>query len=315
MGTEIESPQGAISVMNTAAALVPTVNVRTVDLSKRYGDTVALESVDLAVPAGSVYGLVGPNGAGKTTLLGILSGLRRPTAGSVEVSSTRVGVLPDTPRFDTWLTAREVVDLARTLADPAIPTERVDAVLDGAGLSDVAGRRVGGFSRGMLQRLGLAASVIGEPDLLLLDEPAAALDPAGRREVLDLIARLRGQATVVFSSHILDDVQEVCDEVGILRRGELVYQGALDGLLAGRRRVTTYVIMVRDGGSVVGEALGGVDWVGAVDASGDRITFETEHREQAERELLRILAATGVPVMSVVPREPTLEDVFLEVTQ
>jgi len=286
-----------------------------VDLSKRYGATVALESVDLAVPEGSVYGLVGPNGAGKTTLLGILSGLRRPTGGSVEVSATRVGVLPDTPRFDTWLTAREVVDLARTLADPAIPTERVDAVLDGAGLSDVAGRRVGGFSRGMLQRLGLAASVIGEPDLLLLDEPAAALDPAGRREVLDLIARLRGQATVVFSSHILDDVQEVCDEVGILRRGERVYQGSLDGLLAGRRRVTTYVIMVRGGGSVVGEALGGVDWIGTIEVDGDRITFETEHREQAQRELIGILAASGVPVVSVVPREPTLEDVFLEVTR
>ncbi|MEA2057559.1 MAG: ABC transporter ATP-binding protein, partial [Actinomycetota bacterium] len=198
---------------------------------------------------------------------------------------------------------------------PTIPTERVTAVLDGAGLSDVAGRRVGGFSRGMLQRLGLAASVIGEPDLLLLDEPAAALDPAGRREVLDLIARLRGQATVVFSSHILDDVQEVCDEVGILRRGELVYQGALDGLLAGRRRVTTYVVTVGGGGSVVGEALGGVDWVGAVEVDGDRITFGTEHREQAQRELIGILAATGVPVVSVLPREPTLEDVFLEVTR
>lgn len=291
------------------------MSVRTVNLGKEYGDTVALDSVDLTVAAGSVYGLVGPNGAGKTTLLAILSGLRRQTTGSIEVSTANVGVLPDTPRFDKWLTAREVVDLARSLANVAIPGDRVEEVLDGAGLSEAASRKVGGFSRGMLQRLGLATAVVGEPDLLLLDEPAAALDPAGRREVLDLIARLRGRATVVFSSHILDDVQEVCDDIGILRRGELVYQGSLDGLLAGRRRVTTYDISMRSGGSIVGEALDRAGWVSAVDVDGDRITIETEDREQAEGRLVAILASTGVPVVSVLPREPTLEDVFLEVTR
>jgi ABC-2 type transport system ATP-binding protein len=291
------------------------MSVRTVNLGKEYGDTVALDSVDLTVAAGSVYGLVGPNGAGKTTLLAILSGLRRQTAGSIEVSSTNVGVLPDTPRFDMWLTAREVVDLARSLAHGAIPGERVEEVLDDAGLAEVAGRKVGGFSRGMLQRLGIATAVVGEPDLLLLDEPAAALDPAGRREVLDLIARLRGRATVIFSSHILDDVQEVCDDIGILRRGELVYQGSLDGLLAGRRRVTTYEITVRGDGAVVGEALGRVAWVASANVDGDHITLETGDREQAEQRLVAILASTGVPVVSVVPREPTLEDVFLEVTR
>ena len=291
------------------------MSVRTVNLGKEYGDTVALDSVDLTVAAGSVYGLVGPNGAGKTTLLAILSGLRRQTAGSIEVSSTNVGVLPDTPRFDTWLTAREVVDLARSLANVAIPGQRVEEVLDDAGLAEVAGRKVGGFSRGMLQRLGIATAVVGEPDLLLLDEPAAALDPAGRREVLDLIARLRGRATVIFSSHILDDVQEVCDDIGILRRGELVYQGSLAGLLAGRHRVTSYEITVRDDGAVVGEALGRVGWVAAANVDGDQITLETEDREQAEQRLVAVLASTGVPVVSVVPREPTLEDVFLEVTR
>ncbi len=231
------------------------------------------------------------------------------------MSSTNVGVLPDTPRFDTWLTAREVVDLARSLANGAIPGERVEEVLDDAGLAEAAGRKVGGFSRGMLQRLGVATAVVGEPDLLLLDEPAAALDPAGRREVLDLITRLRGRATVIFSSHILDDVQEVCDDIGILRRGELVYQGSLDGLLADRRRVTTYEITVRGGGPVVGEALGRAGWVSAAHVDGDHITLETGDREQAEQRLVAILASTGVPVVSVVPREPTLEDVFLEVTR
>jgi len=180
----------------------------------------------LRVPSGSVYGLVGPNGAGKTTLLGVLAGLRKPTSGTIEIGVPRakVAVLPDTPQFDSWLTGREVIDLARSLTDPLVPSSRVDEVLEHAGLADAAGRTVGGYSRGMLQRLGVASTVVAYPTLLMLDEPSSALDPAGRREVLDLVARLRGEATVIFSSHILGDVQEVCDTVGILRRGSCCFR-------------------------------------------------------------------------------------------
>ena len=291
------------------------MSVTTTGLVKRYEDTVALASVDLSVPSGSVYGLVGPNGAGKTTLLGILTGLRHPTSGSIDVTATRVGVLPDTPRFDGWLTAREVVDLARVLADADIAPERVDEVLGEAGLSDAMERRVGGFSRGMLQRLGLAAAVVGDPDLLLLDEPAAALDPGGRREVLDLVARLRGRATVVFSSHILDDVQEVCDQVGILRRGELVYQGPLDGLLAGRATTTRYAITVRGGADRIAAALTAAPWVTSVSTDGERITVDARTQDEAELHLVGVLAGTSVRVVTVTPVERSLEDVFLEVTR
>jgi len=188
-------------------------------ISKRYGTTLALDAVDLSVRRGSVYGLVGPNGAGKTTLLGVLAGLRIPTEGTYTVSASRVAVLPDTPKFDPWMTAREVVDLSHSLALPEGDPGAIDAVLERTGLHHVAQRRVGGFSRGMLQRLGLAAAVVGDPELLLLDEPAAALDPAGRREVLDMVNDLRGDSTVVFSSHILDDVEAVCDAIG--RSGNL----------------------------------------------------------------------------------------------
>lgn len=176
--------------------------IRTDGLTKRYGSNLALESVDLDVPDGSVYGLVGPNGAGKTTLLGILAGLRRASEGSVDIAADpkAVAVLPDAPRFDPWLTGREVVDLARHLTAPDSPADRVDEVLGEAGLSDAADRTVGGYSRGMLQRLGVACTLVGSPRLVLLDEPASALDPLGRREVLDLIARMRGSATVLFSS-------------------------------------------------------------------------------------------------------------------
>lgn len=290
--------------------------VSTDGLRKEYGATVALNSVDLHVPSGSVYGLVGPNGAGKTTLLGILAGLRRPTAGTVEIAAewARVAVLPDTPQFDSWLTGREVVDLARALTDPSVPTSRVDEVLAEAGLAEAANRVVGGYSRGMLQRLGVAATVVGRPTLLMLDEPSSALDPAGRREVLDLIARLRGEATVIFSSHILGDVQEVCDTVGILRAGELLFQGPINELLVGSA-VPTYRLRLRPPADQAAAALRQVSWVRSVDAIGPGdLRISVDSIEAAEQNLTAALAGIGVRTVSFGPEAPTLEQVFLELT-
>lgn len=289
------------------------VDVR--EITKRYGETVALDDVSLSVHRGSVYGLVGPNGAGKTTLLGILSGLRKPSAGTFSVNATRVGVLPDTPSFDSWLTAREVVDLSRTLIAPEIPNSAVDAVLELAGLLDVAHRRVGGFSRGMLQRLGLAAAVVGEPDVLLLDEPAAALDPAGRREVLDMVSALQGAATVIFSSHILDDVQQVCDTVGILKQGDLVYEGTLEELVRSAGHEAAYAVRIRGDGTQLAELLKSCGWVTRVSIEEDLLTVAASSAAVIERELFRCLARADVPIVSVGPIERSLEDVFLEVTQ
>lgn len=291
------------------------MSITTSALVKRYGETVALDDVDINVPTGSVYGLVGPNGAGKTTLLGILARLRRPTSGTVQVGGSRIAVLPDTPRFDGWLTGREVVDLSRTMAHPAPAESATAAMLDAAGLSDAAHRKVRGYSRGMLQRLGLAAAVVGDPDVLLLDEPAAALDPAGRREVLDLITAIRGRATVLFSSHILDDVQEVCDHVGILRRGELAYQGTLEGLLRGRTRAA-YALVVRSNGPEVAKALQSAPWVEEATAEDDmHVRVEVTSYDAAEVGLIPLLAALGRPIVSLTPHAETLERVFLEVTQ
>ncbi|HZJ49172.1 MAG TPA: ABC transporter ATP-binding protein [Acidimicrobiia bacterium] len=289
--------------------------VATTGISKRYGEIVALDAVTLSVPVGSVYGLVGPNGAGKTTLLAILSRLRTPTAGTFEVNAARVSVLPDTPRFDPWLTASEVVDLSRVLNAPGTPPSAVKTVLGQTGLHDVAGRRVGGFSRGMLQRLGLAAAVVGNPELLLLDEPAAALDPAGRREVLDMVTALRGGSTVVFSSHILDDVQQVCDNVGILNRGALVYEGTLDELVRGAGHAPTYRIEVRGSGDAVGDYLRSCDWTLDATVKGEFVTVSARSAAVIERELIRCLSYVDIPIVSVKPLERTLEDVFLEVTK
>jgi ABC-2 type transport system ATP-binding protein len=284
-------------------------------ISKRYGTTLALDAVDLSVRRGSVYGLVGPNGAGKTTLLGVLAGLRTPTEGTYTVSANRVAVLPDTPKFDPWMKAREVVDLSHSLALPEGDPGAIDAVLERTGLRDVAQRRVGGFSRGMLQRLGLAAAVVGDPDLLLLDEPAAALDPAGRREVLDMVNELRGDSTVVFSSHILDDVEEVCDAIGILNGGRIVYEGTLDDLVRGTSHAPSYRIKIRGSRDRLVEALKVCDWVTKVSGEGGTVIVSAASAAVIERELIRCLALIDVAVISVGPEEQSLEDVFLEVTR
>lgn len=293
--------------------------LETAGLTKRYGAHAALDGVDLKVPAGSVYGLVGPNGAGKTTLLAVLAGLRRPTGGDIRIAAARgrIAVLPDTPQFEPWLTGREVVELAAHLVAGStgreVPAARVDAVLADSGLADSAGRRVGGYSRGMLQRLGLAATVVGDPELLLLDEPASALDPIGRREVLDLIARLRGHATVVFSSHILADVQEVCDRIGILREGRLLFQGPVEELLVGHAN-PSYIVRLRSGVPEAEALLREQQWVTGVRTEAGGLVIGVRTVEDAETRLAGVLAAAGARVISLGPREADLEDVFLELT-
>ncbi len=284
--------------------------IRTHELSKAYGATAALDAVDLRVSTGSVYGLVGPNGAGKTTLLGVLSGLRAATAGAVEIGTNRIAVLPDTPHFDPWLTAREVVDLAGELEPNS--SRNVDELLSLTGIADAADRAVGGFSRGMLQRLGLAATLVGDPELVLLDEPCSALDPLGRREVLDLIARLRGEATVVFSSHILADVQEVCDTVGILRQGRLIFEGRLADLLVGQA-LPHYVVRLRPPLDPIVDRLRAVDWIREVAIlEPEVIRITADSLGAAEAGLVAELATAGASVVSLAPEAPSLEEVFLE---
>lgn len=285
-------------------------------LGKRYGAHPALDGVDITVAEGSVYGLVGPNGAGKTTLLALLAGLRRATTGRIHIGVPRreMAYLPDTPQFDPWLTGREVAALAGHLVTADLPDGRVDEVLRDTGLTEAADRRVGGYSRGMLQRLGLAATLVGRPALLLLDEPASALDPAGRREVLDLITGLRGRVTVMLSTHILGDVQEVCDTVGILRAGRLLFQGPLETLLVGRA-VPAYRLRARPPLRPVIESLRAQEWVTGVEENGpESLRIAVRSLPEAEQHLPATLAHAGARVVSLTPEASDLEDVFLELT-
>jgi ABC-2 type transport system ATP-binding protein len=283
-------------------------------LGKTYGDTVALADVELEVPRGSVYGLIGPNGAGKTTLLSVIAGLRRPTTGTVElaVPRTSLGVLVDTPQFEPWLTAREVVDLARHLTAPALAPQRVEQVLVEVGLADAMDRRNGGFSRGMLQRLGLAACLVSDPELLLLDEPSSALDPSGRREVLDLIGRLAHTKTVVLSTHILGDVQEVCDTVGVIDGGRVRYQGTVSDLLA--RTASAYTLHVRAPVDGLVPELRSQPWTREVtELVPGRLRLVVTDAAHAEQGVPRLVAERGLQLVAFNPATD-LETAFLELT-
>ncbi|HEX2851299.1 MAG TPA: ABC transporter ATP-binding protein [Acidimicrobiales bacterium] len=293
-----------------------TSAITTTALRKEYPGGGGLHGVDLDVPTGSVYGLIGPNGAGKTTLLSILAGLRRADAGDVRLALPfeRVAVCPDVAEFEPWLTAREVVELARALTAPDLPATRIDETLAATGLRDAADRRVGGFSRGMTQRLALAATLIGDPAIVILDEPSSALDPGGRFEVLDLVARMGRERTVLFSSHILGDVQRVCDTVGVLIDGRLRYQGPLSTLLAEHVQPAWTVRVRGDAGAVAG-ALGAHAWVRrAAPTDLDALRVEATTLADGERHLAGALAATGARVISIEPAADDLEEAFLRLT-
>ena len=263
-----------------------------------------------------MFGLVGPNGAGKTTLLSIVSGLRSPTSGTVTVGIDRgaLAVCPDVPEFEPWLTATEVISLSAALVHRRPTKTEIDELLAQAGLSQAAHRRVGGFSRGMTQRLSLAATVVTEPRLVVLDEPCAALDPAGRAEVLDLITHLATRTSVIFSSHILGDVERVCDSVGVLREGRLLYQGGLDALLAEHVR-PRWIVRLREPAAPVTTALHHEPWITTVTELGPgRIRIEAATLADGETHLAAALARAGAHLIAVEPEAADLESVFLGMT-
>jgi ABC-2 type transport system ATP-binding protein len=291
-------------------------------LAKRYGDLVAVGGVDLTVERGDVFGYLGPNGAGKTTSLRMMLGLIRPTAGHVRLfgRDPQLGVdalegvagFVEAPRFYPYLSGRKNLELLAAL-DGDGAASRIDEVLETVELRDRAGDRVGGYSHGMGQRLGIAAALLRRPRLLLLDEPATGLDPAGMRDMRRLIRRLAdGGMTVVLSSHLLAEVEEVCNRVAIIRRGEIVYEGSLAELrraagVAYRLRTTDDERAAR-----VCAAQPGIDAVAPGDRSG--LTFRASS-ERAVGELSLALAEAGALVLELAPRHATLEDLFFELTE
>ncbi len=297
-------------------------------LTKRYGDVVALDALDLAVPTGSVFGFLGPNGAGKTTTLRLLTGLGRATAGSAVVAgievgrggtdlARRIGYLDQDPRFYGWMTGRELltfVGRAYGLGGAALRS-RVDEVLETVGLSDAARRRIGGYSGGMRQRLGVGQAMLPRPSVLLLDEPVSALDPGGRRDTLELIGRLRGESTVLMSTHILTDVERICDRVAILDHGRLVTEAPMSELL-GRHARPILELDPEPGQAAavatLAAALRAAAWTREVREDHGVLRVIVTDVERAAAEALPLVVAAGVRLARFERVRPTLEDVFLQ---
>jgi ABC-2 type transport system ATP-binding protein len=301
-------------------------------LTKRFGGgsgVLAVEALDLDVPAGSVFGLLGPNGAGKTTTLRLVTGLAHPTAGTVTIDGRPVtgdgaaerrgiGVLDQDPRYYGWMTGRELVELAGRLQGLTSrdARARAAATLEVVGLADAARRRVAGYSGGMRQRLGIAQALVATPRLLILDEPVSSLDPEGRRDLLALIADLRASATVIFSTHVLSDIERICDRVGILDTGHLVTEGPLTDLLA-RFAQPLYRLDPEPGQAAEIESLvaslRATPWVDGVteELHGGRLIVSVTDETVAAASLLPMVVAAGVRLAVFERVRPTLEDVFL----
>ena len=290
-------------------------------LVKRYKEVLAVDHIDLNVESGDVYGFLGPNGAGKTTTLRMALGLIMPTEGKVELfgrdpihdgarALEGVAGFVEAPRFYPYLPARKNLELLAAL-DGDGASARIDEVLEIVELTPRAKHKVGGFSHGMRQRLGIAAALLRRPRLLILDEPATGLDPAGMRDMRTLIRRLAGEdITVLLSSHQLPEVQELCDRVAIVDAGRVVYEGALSELRrqggAGYRMRTTDDVRALE----IARAQAGVE----APAAGEHgIGFQAEEASVAE--LTLALGHAGVGILSLTPELATLEDLFFRLTE
>src|SRR5437763_5839207 len=296
-------------------ALAPPAPIEVRGLVKRYGELTAVAGVELTVEVGDVYGYLGPNGAGKTTSLRMMLGLIRPTAGSVRLfgrdpmqsvhALERVAGFVEAPTFYPYLSGRRNLQLLAAFDGGDAPA-RIDQVLETVELSDRARDRLGDYSHGMRQRLGIAAALLRDPKLLLLDEPTTGLDPAGMRDMRLLIQRLAGQGiTIVLSSHLLAEVEEVCNRVAIVQKGRIVYEGEIADLK--RSAGATYWLSTTDDerGLAVCRAQPGVDDVRVVHG---RIAFTAD--DGAVAELSQALIEAGALIRMLAPQTVTLEDLF-----
>lgn len=293
-------------------------------LTKRFGFFEALKGIDLRVEKGEVYGFLGQNGAGKSTTMNILAGLSKADHGSCTVNGwdlkkvthpgdLHIGYLTEEPKFYPWLTARENLTYLSSRLDKRQQKNRVSEMLEWVGLTKAANRRVGGFSRGMKQRLGMAAALIYDPELLLLDEPSSALDPEGRCDVLGLILDLKSRGKTVFlSTHILSDVERVCDRVGILSHGRMTMERPLKTLL--RENVTTtYQVTLKHSPDIdFINRVTHLNGVNDIQVHHDSLFITVENAETGGRKLLSLLASSNVVVDSFMLKKASLEDIFLE---
>jgi ABC-2 type transport system ATP-binding protein len=297
--------------------------VETHGLTKRFGESVAVNSVDLRVPRGCAFGYLGPNGAGKTTLIRVLLGLTRADAGTMsllgyavprhrDLALARVGAIVDEPRFHGHLTGRQNLQILAAAREPAA-RGRIESALDRVGLSHRADDRVTKYSMGMRQRLGVAACLLGDPQLLILDEPMNGLDPAGMHDMREMIQSFVAEGrTVVLSSHLLDEVERTCDAVAIVDRGKVIRQGPITELLAGTSIEVEIDCSTPEAANTLlaGSSHGQV----TVTEQGLAIALAAGTDRDAIAEINRVLVESGISVYRLQVNQASLESWFLEVT-
>jgi len=294
--------------------------VKTKNLTKRFGKEKAVSSLDMAIPKGEIYGFLGPNGAGKTTTIRMLLGLMRPTSGSIQIFQEdlskerinilkRVGSLVENPSYYPHLTAYENLEALRKIL--AVPKERINEVLDIVRLSDVANKKVKGFSMGMKQRLGIAASLLNNPELLILDEPTNGLDPSGIIEIRNLIKQLAAESgmTILISSHLLSEIDQLATTVGIVNKGKMIFQDSIDVMRMYAQQSIS--IKVDDSEKAWRSLLAnGIK----ADFKNDRISL-SELTDVKVAEAVRTLVHDGFSIYRVEEEKRSLEDIFLQMTK
>jgi ABC-2 type transport system ATP-binding protein len=307
--------------------------IETENLSKNYGDVIALNELNLKVPKNSIFAFLGPNGAGKTTTIKLLLGLTHPSSGGANVLGQNivtdndqvrrsVGYLAQQPKFYKELTARETMKFAARLffkgPEDKID-ERIEHLLRTVDLEDKADRSIEGFSGGEMQRLGIAQAQINFPELLILDEPAAGLDPEGREKVLKIMESLRAESTIFYSTHILDDVQRVSDRVAILNKGKLIAQAPIEELLAGSEGLV-YTLTLSGDTQKAYTRLEAKPWVTSITERTERNrtlwVVDVNDDSVARKQLLRtLLADDGVDVLDFGLKQYELEEIFMKIVE
>src|SRR5664279_1978206 len=324
MGATMAARTDSLPATKPAVAPDSQWAVETHGLTKRFGDNVAVNSVELRIPRGCAFGYLGPNGAGKTTLIRVLLGLTHADSGSMsllgyavparrDLALARVAAIVDEPRFHGHLTGRQNLLVLAAAREPEA-RGRIDASLERVGILHRADDRVSKYSMGMRQRLGVAACLIGDPQLLILDEPMNGLDPAGMQEMRDMIRSLVAEGrTVVLSSHLLDEIERTCDAVAIVDRGNIIRQGPITELLAGADIVVQIDCSAPDGATSLLTGMN-VDLHVEVQNGGVTVTMPTGTPRDAIAEINRRLVEGGTSVYRLQEIQVSLESWFLEVT-
>ncbi|MDD4635084.1 MAG: ABC transporter ATP-binding protein [Dehalococcoidales bacterium] len=303
--------------------------ISTERLSKYYNEVKALDGLSMEVPENVIFGFLGPNGAGKTTTVKLLTGFAHPTKGSARVAGeditsdnlalqSVIGLLPDVPAFYDWMNAREYLQFTGELhqLDKKKIKGHIEYLLDMVELTREGNRRIGGYSRGMRQRLGIAQALINQPKVLFMDEPTSALDPVGKREVLDLIKSLKQTATVFMSTHNLNEVEKVCDMVGIVNRGKLVTISSVESLQKKYARSLFEIEFIEDPSPLL-KTLQEAPWLAEpeiINRNGTQVVLvKAIDVEHARRELPRLISDSSLTLTRYELVMPSLEDIFVEI--